>query len=454
MITIGNTDLVFSYLRPDSLPDLTGCVVAERYRLGNLLRNGSKGVVYAGRHEGTKGDVAIKLLDPTLMRYRRYRDMFRQEAQSAGNLRHPHICSVIDYGPTTLRPPSGGSLVTEFICSYLMTGGSLSDRLERGTPVGTSMVAAWLVAVGGALDYAHRHDVLHGDLKPSAIVFDEDEHPYLTDFAIGQRLVSEETRLVAGTPPYMAPELWENGSATPATDQFALASIFYYVLTGSRPFVGNEDPEVRRRTFRQAVFPADEEAARNGRRGVPYAVSPVFTTALAVDPAGRFESVGAFAAAFAGAVGGDRQTRRYHVFISYEREASSSLTMLIVDQLRASGLSVYVDKEAVQRVGPFLMQVERAIEDADVFVCLLAEATLKSAPVLAEIRAAHRLRKPMIPVIQEGYRAGDSSAEPALTELMMYHGVEFFDKSNHDLYGSAAALVRLVSNFITERHRG
>src|SRR5262249_61664916 len=113
-----------------------------------------------------------------------------------------------------------------------MTGGSLSDRLERGTPVGTSMVAAWLVAVGGALDYAHRHDVLHGDLKPSAIVFDEDEHPYLTDFAIGQRLVSEETRLVAGGPPHKGAETWEKGAAARAAERYARRLLLFFVFSG------------------------------------------------------------------------------------------------------------------------------------------------------------------------------------------------------------------------------
>src|SRR5262249_62326868 len=119
-----------------------------------------------------------------------------------------------------------------------MTGGSLSDRLERGTPVGTSMVAAWLVAVGGALDYAHRHDVLHGDLKPSAIVFDEDEHPYLTDFAIGQRLVSEETRLVAGGTPRQMAFKWGDRFFTPATYRSDVEVFFFFFFLWSCASLG------------------------------------------------------------------------------------------------------------------------------------------------------------------------------------------------------------------------
>ena len=269
--------------------------------------------------------MAIKLLSPDLVRYRRYRDDFRRGAVIAARLRHPHICSVIDSGPTTLTPRGGGPITTEYLCSNLMPGGNLLERVESGTPLDGSRVAAWLTAIGGALDHAHHHDVLHGDLKPSAIVFDDSDHP-LTDFAIGQQVLNAGGRPATGTPAFMAPELWEDGAITPATDQFALAAIFYYVVTGSFPFAGQLDPEVRRRNFRRPVLPAHEEAAANKRENMTRAVSLVLARALSTDPAQRFDSAAAFASVFR-AVRHVRPSEQTEVFISYQREVSALLAM-------------------------------------------------------------------------------------------------------------------------------
>src|SRR5262245_56741201 len=420
VITIGQTDLTFSYGTQTTLPDLSGRVVADRYTLLRLIRESAKGALYAARHEGTHGDVAIKLLSPDLVRFQRYREIFRREAQIAARLRHPHICGVIDSGPTTLQPREGGAITTEYLCSYLMSGGNLLDRIESGASIGASRAATWLDAVGGALDHAHRHGVLHGDLKPSAIVFDDDDHPYLTDFAIGQQALNAEGRPAAGTPAYMAPELWEDGAITPATDQFALAAIFYYVVTGSRPFEGQEHPEVRKRNFRRGAIPAHEEAAVNNRDRVPRAVSQALARALSSDPAQRFESAAAFAAAFKAALRHVRPAQGPEVFISYQRDVSAPLAMYFADRLKAQGIRTFIDTQGIDRAGRFPPQIEQAIEDTDVFVCLLAETTLDSGYVLEEIRAATRYEQPLIPVMQESYRSSGGDHEAAVAVLLAH----------------------------------
>ncbi|HMF94331.1 MAG TPA: protein kinase [Vicinamibacterales bacterium] len=449
VITIGQTELTFSYGTKTRLPDLTGCVVADRYTLLRLIRESAKGALYAGRHEGTQGDVAIKLLSPDLVRYHRYREIFRREAQIAARLRHPYICSVIDSGPTTLRPRDGGAVTTEYLCSYLMSGGSLLDRLESGAAVDTARATTWLTAVGGALDHAHRHSVLHGDLKPSAIVFDDDDHPYVTDFAIGQQALNAEGRPAAGTPAYMAPELWEDGEITPATDQFALAAIFYYLVTGSRPFEGQENPEVRRRNFRRGVIPAHEEAAANNRDRVPRAVSIALARALSTDPVQRFES----AAAFKAALRHVRPAEGPEVFISYQREVSAPLAMYFADRLKAQGIRTFIDTQGIDRAGRFPPQIERAIEDTDVFICLLAETTLDSGYVRDEIRAAYRYEKPMIPVMQESYRSTSGDRDPAVAALLAHQGLPVLDRRNLHLEHTATDLVRLVKSAIAQRDR-
>ena len=453
VISVGQTDLTFSYGKQTTLPDLTGCTVADRYTLLRLIRESAKGALYAGRHESTQGEVAIKLLSPDLVRYHSYRDIFRREAQTAARLRHPHICGVIDSGPTTLQPPSGHPITTEYLCSYLMAGGTLLERIESGTSVEPARAAAWLSAIGGALDHAHRHGVLHGDLKPGAIVFDEDDHPYLTDFAIGQQALNADGRPAAGTPAYMAPELWDDGAITPATDQFALAAIFYYVVTGSRPFEGQENPEVRKRNFRRGVIPAHEEAVVNNRAKLPRAASLVLARALSIDPVHRFESAAAFATAFKAALRHVRPAEGPEVFISYQREVSAPLAMYFADRLKANGIRTFIDTQGIDRAGRFPPQIERAIEDTDVFICLLAETTLESHYVLDEIRAAHRFEKPMIPVMQESYHSVADGSDPAVSALLAHQGLPVLDRRNLHLEHTAGDLVRLVKSALAQRDR-
>jgi len=454
VITVGQTDLTFSYVQQTVLPDLTGCGVASRYTLLRLLRESAKGAVYAGKNDATGGDVAIKLLSPDLCRYQSYRDSFRREAQIAARLVHPHICPVMDYGPATVKPRGSAPLATEYLCSRLMAGGSLLDRLDARSAIGSAEAADWLAAIAGALDEAHGNAVIHGALKPGAIVFDGGGHPYLTDFAIGQQAPNADGRPLTGTPAYMAPELWDDGNTTPASDQFALAAIFYYVVTGSRPFEGQEYPDVRARNFRRGAIPAHEEAAHNKRDKVPRAVSTVLARALAADPAERFETASAFAAAFKAALRHVvHRTDGPEVFISYQRDVSAPLAMYFADRLKAQGILAFIDTQGIDRAGRFPPQIERAIEDTDVFICLLADTTLDSSYVLEEIRAAHRFEKPMIPVMQESYRSARDAADPAVAALLAYQGLPVLDRRNLHLEHTAGDLVRLGKSALAQRDR-
>jgi serine/threonine-protein kinase len=102
----------------------------------------------------------------------------------------------------------------------------------------------------------------------------------------------------------MAPEQWDGAALTPAADQFGLAVIAYYLVTGRRPFEGQNDPAARRRNFENGAPVAHEAAAGNGRPEVPAAVSPALRRALATEPHERYESTRAFAEAFFGALRG------------------------------------------------------------------------------------------------------------------------------------------------------
>ncbi len=451
-IQLGQTVFTFKSGTDTSLPDLTDCVVADRYVLTKLVRDSAKGAIYVARHRHTSGEVAIKLLSPELMRYAGYREQFQREAEMAAELRHPHICRVMDYGPVELRPRGRAPLSTQFLCLEFMAGGTLAERLEPKAPLVRGQIARWLDILADALQYAHRHDVIHGNLKPTSVVFDTEENVFLTDFAIAQRVSQGEAKPVMGTAAYMAPEQWSTGNVTTAIDQFALAALAYYMTTGSRPFAGQDHPEVREQNFRRGPIPAHEEAAQNGRE-LPTAVSRVLRRGLAVSPSQRYPSVAEFGKAVVSALTGLRSaTGTPQVFLSYQRDGASGWAQYFGRELKEKhGLSVFVDVERRDGAGQFPVRLARAIEECDVFVVLLGGSTLESKWVREEIKLAHQHRRPMVPVFQESWVAPDlqRGSDPPLEELMSYDGVHLLDRRNIHVDHTVADLARLVKGSVS-----
>jgi TIR domain/Protein kinase domain len=286
------------------------------------------------------------------------------------------------------------------------------------------------------------------------VVFDTEENVYLTDFAIAQRVSSGAGKPVMGTAAYMAPEQWKTEGVTTAIDQFALAALAYYMTTGSRPFEGQDHPEVRKQNFRRGPMPAHEEAARNGRELAP-GVSRVLGKALAMSPADRYPSVAEFGKAFVAAVSGRRSAGGVpQVFLSYQREGASGWASYFSRELKDKhGVSVFVDVERRDGAGRFPARLERAIQECDVFVVILGASTLDSKWVREEIKLAYEHQRPMVPVFQESWTGPDvpRGSDPALEALISYDGVHLLDRRNIHVDHTIADLARLVKDTVTGR---
>jgi hypothetical protein len=451
-IRVGATVLSFSHAQDTSLPDLTGCEVGGRYTLETLIRDSAKGAVYVAQDGRLPRKVAVKLLSPDLVRsFPGYRELFHREAGMAAQLHHPHICPVLDFGETDVSRPDQRMLRLPYLCLSLMNGGSLGKYVERDQAVDLPLVVDWLTRLASALGYAHRQGVVHGNLKPSAIVFDDAGNPYVTDFSIAQRIGSGAGQAIFGTPAYMAPEQWEGEAWTAATDQFALAAIAYYLVSGVQPFEGQDNPEIRRRNFARGPIPAHEEAARKSGAVISRRLSDVLLRGLAVTPGDRFASIDEFAGAFRDGVSHPGRTGGAPaVFLSYKRDEASGWALLISRELKEKyGISVFVDTERRDGAGKFPLKLARAIEGCDVFVCLLGSATLGSKWVLEEIQLAHERRKPMIPVFQEGYLAPDSpAADGGVEALLLSEGVHLLDRKNIHVDHTLEDIARLVRDTI------
>jgi serine/threonine protein kinase len=300
-VWIGSTVLKFADGRETVIPELTQAVVEGRYTLERRMRQSTQGVVYAALDRSSGSRVVIKLPSPELFRHPAYRDQFEREVDMVSALDHPHILPMLgSYADADVRPANGAALRMPALCYALYEGGTLQDVVDAGQVIPYGQIARWIGQIAAALDHAHQRQIVHANLKPTVIVFDGARtHPYLTDFASAQRLAGARGKPpLVGTPAFMAPEQWDGAALTPAVDQFGLAVVAYWLVTGRRPFEGQDDPAARRRNFEKAAPVAHEAAAGVGRADVPAAVSPVLRRALATDPKERYESVRAFAEAF------------------------------------------------------------------------------------------------------------------------------------------------------------
>jgi serine/threonine protein kinase len=432
LIALSATTALTFKARVPPLPNLEGRVLGGRYALGAELFASIKAVTYRGDDQKLPRVVAVKVLNPALGAFAPYSQELARQAEMAAGLIHPHICKVIDYGHSSLDI-DGVPQTFPFLCMDLLSGGNLGELLRSGEPIETRKVTTWLLSIAEALGYAHSKGIIHGGIKPSAIVFDEQAHSYLTDFAFAWSRDHAEKRAVIGAPAFLAPEQWESQEPTSATDQYALATLAYMMVTGSRPHEGQENPEVRARNFRRGPEPAHVQAHLNSREGVGPAVSEVLEKALSVSPEARYPCVCEFVEALKRAFErpSSRGSAEPIVFLSYRRESSAGWPALFSKELgRRARCQTYVDTERRDSAVQFPEKLATAIATCDVFVCFLAEETLASHWVREEIRIAFEHRRPMVPVFQEGFRIEDTAAEdsPAIKALLHYDGVHLLDR--------------------------
>lgn len=216
-----------------NIRDLAGLEIDE-YKLVNIIGQGGMSAVYRAYQEELDRDVAIKILSDELAEDPSYLKRFQGEAKMAAALEHAHIVPVYDFGVQD---------ELTYVAMRLLRS-TLTDKMYASTPMKLNDVLIMLEQVGKALDYAHSKGIVHRDVKPSNIMFDDSNTAYLVDFGIAKAIQQTDTgltgeHLVMGTPSYMAPELWRGDTPVGASDQYALAFVAFQVLTGQLPFTAN-----------------------------------------------------------------------------------------------------------------------------------------------------------------------------------------------------------------------
>lgn len=444
-LTLSNgTDVQFVADVP-APPDLAGHLLEGRYEVKQCIHPSMKAPTYEAYDRKMSRAVALKVLSPALVQWPHYRREFLRQVRVAAQLDHPHICTVLDSGEARVEV-SDTTLTMPYICMAMMAGKDLAHRLAQKPAPSLETLVSWIVPIGSALDRAHAAGIAHGALKPSAIVFDQNTLPYLTDFAGATEPVEiGSARSLLGAHAFAAPEQWDGQVASAASDQYSLAVVLYLMVSQVRPFEGQNDPEVRRRNFESGAVPVHEAARRSGRNDVPQALSPVLAKAMSIAPQDRYRSVGDFVRAVSATIGSAHTNDDVRVFISYSRELSSGWAVLLARELRQKyRILAFVDTEYRDGGGRFDARIRKELSDSQVFVCLLADGTLNSQWVRQEISHAFELGKTMVPVFQESYRREPASQDSSIESLLHFDGVQLLDRRNVYIDSAISHLAELI----------
>jgi len=250
---------------------MRGELIAERYRLLEPLGEGAMSSVWLAEDTELGRRVAVKMLGPAADRAR-----FEREARAAAALSSPHIVQLYDYGAADGRP---------FMVLEHLGGGTLEERLPRGTPLPDAEAQRIASEIAAGLAHAHARGLVHRDLKPANVLFDSEDRAKIADFGIA-RMGGEGTLTAAGTvlgtASYISPEQAAGEPATPASDVYSFGVILFRMLTGRLPFESRNAMELVR-MHRDEPPPTVHEL----RPDAPAGLGAVTLAALAKDPAAR-----------------------------------------------------------------------------------------------------------------------------------------------------------------------
>ncbi|MGD2134649.1 MAG: protein kinase [Gemmatimonadales bacterium] len=242
------------------------------------LGRGGMAIVYKARDKQLDRDVAIKILPFSLAFDKEFVERFQREARTAGKLEHPHIIPIYRVGKS--------GRVIYFVMKFLR-GSSLSDLLEEQGPMQPQEIRRLLIETAKALGYAHKNGIVHRDIKPDNIMFDEAGNAVLTDFGIakaatGTRLTG--TGMSIGTPHYMSPEQARAQQLDGRSDIYSLGVVAYQCLTGHVPFDGEDAFSIGYKHIMEELPVPQLETAEQRR------LFGVINRMMAKDPGERFQS--------------------------------------------------------------------------------------------------------------------------------------------------------------------
>jgi eukaryotic-like serine/threonine-protein kinase len=251
-----------------------------RYRIIRKLGSGGMANVYLAEDEDLGRRVAIKILNDRYANDDLFIERFRREAKSAAALSHPNIVSVYDRGEAE---------GTYYIAMEVIEGRSLKELIMTRGPLPIAQALAYTHEILEALRFAHRHGIIHRDIKPHNILIGE--RLKVTDFGIARAGASQMTEAgsIMGTAQYLSPEQARGAPVTASSDLYSVGIVLYEMLTGKVPFTGDSAIEIAMKHLNDAP-----KAPSKIRPEIPEELDQVVLRALAKNPEDRYQTAEEF----------------------------------------------------------------------------------------------------------------------------------------------------------------
>jgi eukaryotic-like serine/threonine-protein kinase len=257
---------------------LLGTVFDGRYKIIRKLGAGGMADVYLAEDQELGRRVAIKILNDRHAADDQFVERFRREAKNAAGLSHPNIVSIYDRGEAE---------GTYYIAMEYLDGRSLKELIvSRGSaPIRTAIEYARQIL--GAVGFAHRHGIVHRDIKPHNVLVGPEGRLKVTDFGIARSGASQMTEVgsIIGTAQYLSPEQARGSQVDQTSDVYSVGVVLYELLTGQVPFTGDTPLEIAMKHLSQIPKPPSEL-----RPEVPHDLDMVVLRALAKEPSERYQS--------------------------------------------------------------------------------------------------------------------------------------------------------------------
>ncbi len=269
-------------------------MLGDRYQIGEVIGRGGMAEVHEARDLRLGRRVAVKILRPDLARDPSFQARFRREAQSAAALNHPNIVAVYDTGEDTLAGEGTATVVVPFIVMEFVDGMTLRQLLSSGRRLLPERALEITAGVLSALDYAHRHGIVHRDIKPGNVMLTRTGDVKVMDFGIARALNDASagmtaTSAVMGTAQYLSPEQAKGEIVDARSDLYSAGVLLYELLTGRPPFTGESAVAIAYQHVSELPTPPSQVDA-----GVSADLDAIVLKALAKRPDDRYQTAREF----------------------------------------------------------------------------------------------------------------------------------------------------------------
>jgi eukaryotic-like serine/threonine-protein kinase len=257
---------------------LIGTVFDGRYRIIRKLGAGGMADVYLAEDQELGRHVAIKILNDRHAADDSFIERFRREAKNAAGLSHPNIVSIYDRGEAE---------GTYYIAMEYLDGRSLKELIVGRGPAPVKTAIDYARQILAAVGFAHKHGIVHRDIKPHNVLVGAEGRLKVTDFGIARSGASQMTEVgsIIGTAQYLSPEQARGAQVDQTSDLYSVGVVLYEMLTGQVPFTGDTPLEIAMKHLSEVPRPPSEL-----RPEVPHDLDSVVLRALAKDPGERYQS--------------------------------------------------------------------------------------------------------------------------------------------------------------------